>query len=176
MSSKRSGAGVSERLSTIRKEIRRDLGARALRELHQSSLAWDAAAVAGSWSLLVGVSTCFFQTSPSLWWAPLVVVQGWTLTWLGLIHHELFVHRRRGGKRLSWVFGVLCTLPLPFSGVRYRHAHLLHHRFLQQPRDPEVYKKDIDTRWRRVLFMTVPGSLWPPRAGGPRRAGLTSST
>ncbi len=157
MNSITSGASASERLSAIRKEIRRDLGVEVLRALHESSRGWDIAAVASSWSLLLGVSASFFLTPPSPWWAPLALVQGWTLTWLGLIHHELFVHRRRGGKRLAWLLGAACTLPLPFSSVRYRHAHLLHHRFLQQPQDPESYKQDVNTRWRRLLFMTVPG-------------------
>jgi fatty acid desaturase len=80
-----------------------------------------------------------------------------TLAILGLVNHDLFVHRRIFGDRGSWIASIVLTLPLPFNPTGYAQTHLQHHRSIGTEHDTEVYKQDVHGRWRRLLFCTVVG-------------------
>lgn len=93
----------------------------------------------------------------SVLWALAFVLQGFAVQLLGLVSHDLFVHRRVGGATVAWLGSLLCTVPRLTKPSAYEMVHLEHHRYAGTDRDTEAYKRDIDTRARRLLFLTVPG-------------------
>jgi fatty acid desaturase len=44
-----------------------------------------------------------------------------------------------------------------YSYTWFRLFHLQHHRYVNSGRDAEDYKNDLDTSWKRFLFLTAPG-------------------
>jgi fatty acid desaturase len=144
-------------LNRARHQARTALGAERIRSLHQQDGRLDALAVALVVALTLLNSLLLWHFSPGLYTPLGLLVQGWLFQIAGLISHDLFVHRRVGGERLSWLGSLLLTLPRLSLPVGYEVAHLTHHRHLGSVRDSENYKQALDSRRKRLLFSTLFG-------------------
>jgi fatty acid desaturase len=145
-------------LSEIQREIRDFLGPARLDALHRQNGALDLLAVVAPVAAFVAILT--HVSDPRLGAAPraaLVLAQGWLITILGLVGHDLLVHRRRYGGRFGWLLSALLFGVLSQRATAYGIVHLRHHGKVGTPEDPEVYKQDINSLSRRWLFATLLG-------------------
>lgn len=144
-------------LDAVRRQLREAVGADTMAALHRTNPWLDALAVFGSLALFalnVGLlGTLSFGGA----WLALFVLQGFLLQWMGLVSHDLFVHRRAWGETGSWLASLLLTLPRFSLPTGYEQAHLAHHRCLGTAQDTEAYKQHLDTRWRRLVFLSLAG-------------------
>lgn len=144
-------------LKAVRHTLRAELGADTLAALHRPRPVLDALVVVlalGSFA----ASIWALGTWPlGLPWLVLFVVQGFLLQWMGLVSHDLFVHRRVWGETGSWLASLALTLPRLSLPTGYEQAHLAHHRCIGTAQDTEAYKQHLDTRARRLLFLTLGG-------------------
>lgn len=142
-------------LRAARAAIARELGPERLAELHKGNTALDIAAIAGSIGLFLACAWVLGTQdgrSP-LWWLCLVV-QGDLVLVMAFINHDAFVHRKLFPAPLRWVLSSILVWPSQLRGAVYEQAHLTHHRQLGTEHDSEVYKMDIDTWWKRLLYAT----------------------
>jgi fatty acid desaturase len=159
-------------LAAVRRELRRVLGADTIAALHRPAPALDALAVLGSVAAFAGGVWLLGTLPVGLAWLALFVLQGFLLQWMGLVSHDLFVHRRAWGGTGSWLASLLLTLPRFSRPTGYEQAHLAHHRCLGTAQDTEAYKQHLDTRGRRLLFLTLAGIKLAQAGGLEAAAGL----
>lgn len=103
--------------------------------------------------LLVAGAVLIFETMGSWWVVPALVLQAVFINSLFGAMHES-VHY--GSFRTRWIADVLAF----FSGAAilnnagfYRHYHLAHHRYTQDPdRDPELITSDTPRTWGAYLL------------------------
>lgn len=151
------GASAEDALREVRQGLRAALGADTIAALHRPDALLDNLAVLGSFAAFV-VSVAVLGTLPlGLPWLALFVAQGFLLQWMGLVSHDAFVHRRIWGEAGSWFGSLLLTLPRLSLPTGYEQAHLAHHRCIGTPGDTEAYKQYLDTRGKRLLFLTIAG-------------------
>lgn len=140
-------------------EIIRRLGRQTIADLHREDWRYDLLAC----MLIIGafaVNVWGLATLDVGWvWAALLVLQGFVLMIFGFIMHELFIHRQFGGPFLSWVGSMFFGLPVLILPTVYLLTHPPHHNRLGAPEDPDGYKSDLDTIWKRFLFLTFPGLI-----------------
>ena len=148
---------VEVRMQCIRKELLARFGGAAILMLHRPSRILDMTALLGSFGVFCALVVAIGAMPSGFVWLTCIGLQGLTLTLMGLVNHDLFVHRKVLGDRGSWIGSILFTVPLPMSPTGYDHAHLLHHRFVGTDRDTEIYKQDLNTKGRRLLFCTFFG-------------------
>lgn len=144
-------------LRGIRTELLQHLGRDTIMAIHKQSRTWDLLAVAMSILAFAGLIAAIAVLPFGPLWLACIVLQGMVLVIIGLVNHDLFVHRKIFGDRGSWIASVLVTLPLPFHPTGYAQAHLAHHRSIGSERDTEAYKQDLNTRLRRLAFCTLIG-------------------
>jgi len=163
-----------------RKEMVASLGKDRIVALHKQSKAWDIAGIVGHYGLFA-FNVWYLGTHPKntpLWWF-LFVLQGFVIMAFGYLLHDVCVHRKFGGKHFSYWLGVISGILSfqPYS--QYGHTHLDHHSYTGTDED-EAYKQDLDTRTRRLLFLTPFGYFaaflrflrrnFPPRWPAPKDA------
>ncbi|MFQ5846020.1 MAG: fatty acid desaturase family protein [Planctomycetota bacterium] len=148
--------------SPARKAIVAAIGDAEIRRLHRPNALYDAVSVVGLWGLF-GLLIYLLGTLPiGVAWAACLVLQGFVIMAFGYVMHEHFVHRLVGGRRFSSVMGFLAGFVAHQLKTFYAHTHREHH--LHTGVDPdEEYKQDIDTRWKRWLYCTAPGSYLATR-------------
>jgi fatty acid desaturase len=148
---------IPQTLSEVRAELVKRIGREQLDELHRQDLRIDLVAAVILLGLFAGGFVLVHHYP--VWWVgiPVALIQGLLITLLGLLNHDLFVHRGFGGKRGSLMLGSLLMAPAALSFSRYRRAHLRHHLYVQAEEDPERYKIFIASRARRLLFCTIIG-------------------
>ncbi|MHC4954234.1 MAG: fatty acid desaturase family protein [Planctomycetota bacterium] len=151
-----------------RKEMVQALGKDRIVALHRQSKWIDALGIIGLYGLFafnvwyLGTQS---RSEPGIgaviWWI-LFVLQGCVIMSFGYLLHDVCVHRSYGGRRFSYwlsvVSGVLSFQP----PSQYGHTHLDHHNYTGTDED-EAYKQDVDTRFRRILFLTPIGyfaAIW----------------
>lgn len=144
-------------LDTVRRQLREAVGADTIDALHRPLPVLDALAVLGSVALFATNIWLLGTLSSGFVWLALFVLQGFLLQWMGLVSHDLFVHRRAWGETGSWWASLLLTLPRFSLPTGYEQAHLAHHRCLGTVQDTEAYKQQLDTRVRRLVFLTLAG-------------------
>jgi len=151
-----------------RKEMVASLGKDRIVALHRQSRWRDIAGIVGLYGLFffnvwyLGThSRKEFSPETALWWI-LFFLQGFVIMAFGYLLHDVCVHRKFGGKHFSYwlsvVSGVLSFQP----PSQYGFTHLEHHEFTGTDED-EAYKQDLDTRARRLLFLTPVGyfaAIW----------------
>jgi fatty acid desaturase len=145
-------------LREIRGELRDFLGDECVRRVHVQRPWLDLAivfATLGTFALNL-VVLGFFQLNALLTLA-LVLVQGWLITLMGLICHDVFVHRMMFRGKLGHLLASLLFIPATVPFTKYRIGHLRHHAHIGTEADTERYKQDLNTGWRRILFTTVFG-------------------
>lgn len=144
-------------LALVRSHLQAALGRDAIADLHQKRPLLDTLAVIVSVSLFL-LNAAALATLPfGALWLFCFVLQGFLLQLLGLVSHDLFVHRRVWGATGSWLASIVLTLPRLSLATGYEQAHLAHHRWIGTERDTEAYKQQLDTRRKRWLFITLPG-------------------
>ncbi len=144
-------------LNQARQQARAALGAERIKDLHQQDWRLDVLAVVLVVALAIINGALLWSRSPDLYTPFGLLIQGWLFQIAGLVSHDLFVHRRVGGERLSHWGSLLLTLPRLSLPIGYETAHLAHHRHLGSGRDTENYKQALDTRGKRLLFSTLFG-------------------
>jgi len=145
-------------LSEIQREMRSFLGEATYRELHRENLLLDVLAVALPLSSFFAIIAVIGRPGVSgPWKVGLVLLQGWLMTIMGLVNHDVFVHRRRWGGLMGWFLSALLFGVLTIRTTAYGVVHLRHHGKVGTDDDPEVYKQDVDTVAKRWLFATILG-------------------
>lgn len=144
-------------LALVQKELKELLGVEVLRALHQRKPVLDITAMVLVYVVGASMVYCLGQLPFGLAWLACLLLQGIVLMWMGLINHDLFVHRNFGQGTTSWWLSLLYTVPLTLDNVGYRDTHQRHHRFIGTIRDGESYKQRLDTSVRRLLFCTAIG-------------------
>lgn len=144
-------------LTQVRQQISHALGRETIAELHRPRPWLDALAVFGALGLFGLNLHALASLAFGPLWLLLFVLQGFLLQLLGLVSHDLFVHRRVWGPRGSWLASLPLTLPRLSLPTGYEQAHLAHHRWIGTERDTEAYKQQLDSRGKRWLFTTLLG-------------------
>lgn len=133
------------------------LGRETLARFHRPIAALD-------WEVVIGLPLVFVGNALLLatwsgWqWFGFLVVQGLVIQTFGYVVHDLFIHRRVGG-RAGYFIGAIFELPLTFRLTWHALYHLDHHASMNTRDDPEAYKQDLDTRVKRLFFLTLPGTI-----------------
>lgn len=145
-------------LAAARRLASKELGPERVRALHRANPWLDALTMVALPSLTVGTLIAmahlrFFGPA----WIAAFLFQGLVFTWYLEVAHDLFMHRRVGGRTFAPVLGFLYFLPLLFSNTWFVMFHGRHHKFVGSELDAEYYKQDIDTPWKRALFCTFLG-------------------
>jgi fatty acid desaturase len=137
--------------------IAAELGRARIAELHRPFPLLDWLVIVALPSAFVGLALALGRLPLGLPWLACLVAQGFLIQALAYSVHDLFVHRRVGGKRAGYVIGVLFELPILARRTWYALYHLDHHDQMNTDVDPEEYKQDLDTRWKKVACLTLPG-------------------
>ncbi len=142
-------------LRAARAAIVRELGTDQIARLHETRLAWDLAAIFGAIALFIACGWVLGAGSvrDPLWWLCLLVQADLVLV-MAFINHDAFVHRKLLPPRLRWVLSSILVWPSLLRGATYEHKHLTHHRHLGTGADSELYKQEIDTAFKRILYAT----------------------
>jgi fatty acid desaturase len=91
-------------------------------------------------------------------WFSVLMLQGIVIQLFGYVVHDLFIHRRVGG-RAGYYIGALFELPITFRRTWHALYHIDHHYAMNTADDPEAYKQDLDNRLKRLFFLTLPGAM-----------------
>ncbi len=150
-------APSQDALATVRDALRHALGRDMIASLHKENRFLDALAVGLSLSLFAAGIYLLGTLPLGPLWLLLFVLQGFLLQLMGLVSHDLFVHRQVWGRTGSWLGSIVLTLPRLSPPTGYQQAHLAHHRWIGTERDTEAYKQQLDTAAKRWLFLSLPG-------------------
>lgn len=142
-----------------KKELVAAFGEDAIQDLHETSPFLDWFTLAFHWALFVGLVLLLgWLPALSPLWILCFVAQGFVIMAFGYVLHDFFVHRFVGGKRFSYWMGLFTGFVAYLIRTPYAETHYDHH--LHTGTDPdEAYKDDLDTRWKRLLFLTPVGYL-----------------
>ncbi len=128
-----------------------------MKELHREHWLLDAAGVLAYWGSVAGLFVLLALLPFGLLWCLAFAAQGFALQCLGLLSHDAFNHRRIWGDRGSWIGSIVSSFPVLLCPTWYLISHRDHHAYLGTAKDTETYKQTLDTVWKRVLFLTLPG-------------------
>lgn len=145
-------------LRQARRLMRHALGDVALAELHAENRWLDGLAMLLLWlAFAVFFWVLAASSSRVLWWSA-VVGQGIVLQMLGLYTHDALVHRRVWGLRASRIAAMACMFPVFYRPADYEFSHFRHHRYLGTEHDTEDFKQDLNSRLKRLAFLTLVGT------------------
>ena len=133
----------------------REIGAEQLARLHAPNTALDLLSVFGSIALfmLLAWALATGSVADPLWWVCLFV-QADLVVVMSIVNHDVFVHRKRFATPLRWVLSQVLNWPAQIRSSLFESRHLTHHRELATERDPEFYKRGLDSGLRRFLYIT----------------------
>lgn len=143
-----------------RKELVAAVGKDTIVALHRPSPWKDWLGLVVQFGVFTGLALLLGDRSlryTPVWWVAFFL-QGFVILAFGYMMHDLFMHRRVGGRTVSYILGNVTAFLSFLRFTEYRHTHGDHHKFTGTDED-EVYKQDLDTRWKRVLFCTPVGYL-----------------
>jgi len=143
--------------ATARRRILARIGPEAIRRLHTPKPALDWLAIVTLPLLFIALMVAIAWLPAGLLWFGCFILQGFVIQLLGYAVHDLFMHRGVGGKRVGYWIGVLFDLPLLIRLTWFGLYHQDHHAHQGTRVDPEAYKQDLDTRWKRALCLTYVG-------------------
>ena len=146
-------------IKRAQREITAALGEDVIEDLKREKRWLDWTAVVVTW-VTFGVLIGFLGTLPflSAWWLVCFVLQSFVILSFAYQMHDIWVHRKVGGRAFSRWMGLVSGLVAFTLAARYTRLHPDHHRYIGTDEDEE-YKLDLDTRLRRWLFMTPVGYL-----------------
>lgn len=144
-------------IDPLREQVWTRLGKDTIEALHRENRLLDFAALAGLPALFAGLAVALAILPAGPLWLLCLILQGFLIQALALANHDLIVHRRVLPEPWSHVLGVMLMTPALMSATRYHYGHLAHHRHLGGNGDSELFKIDIDSTARRLIFFTFPG-------------------
>ncbi len=115
------------------------------------------ALVAHAWALIVGAGALFVLWPNPVTFLLAVMVIGTRQLGLGILMHDAAHGALHPNQKINDVVGDwLCAAPIGSNLATYRKYHLRHHRFTEQPEDPDlVLSKPFPTTrqslWRKVV-------------------------
>lgn len=148
---------MNDALAPVRQRLRQALGKDMIIALHAENHWLDMLAFLTAVGMFIAEIHLLATLPIGFVWLLLFVFQGFLLQLMGLVSHDIFVHRRVWGETGSWLGSVMLTLPRLSLPTGYERAHLAHHRWIGTELDTEAYKQHLDTRKRRLLFTTIFG-------------------
>jgi fatty acid desaturase len=121
--------------------------------LRSRSTLWGLALVAHAWAIILAAGALFVLWPNPLTFIVALVLIGTRQLGLAILMHEA----AHGGlsphpKLNDWVGQWLCAAPVGVSLASYRAYHLQHHKFANQPEDPDL--------GLAAAFPTTRASLW----------------
>ncbi|HJQ60101.1 MAG TPA: fatty acid desaturase [Vineibacter sp.] len=147
----------------------RAVPAETLKRLAVRSDARGALRLAIHVTLLAGGGLLIHLAWGTWWLAPAWVLQGAVIMALFAPMHECIHYTAFRSRRINEVVAFLCGAAIGHTAAYYRHFHIAHHRYTQDPaRDPElITAPEPRTRaqyWRRAsgvdYWRTRVGQLW----------------
>lgn len=148
---------MNESINKVRSEIIERLGKDRIQQLHKSNKLYDYAAIVGAFTAFVSLAACLAILPFGILWVLCLILQGFLLQVMALINHDVIMHRAAIPKPFSYIVSLMLTIPVHLSPTRYRYGHTAHHRHLGGDGDSELFKIDIDTPVKRLLYATVIG-------------------
>jgi fatty acid desaturase len=137
--------------------VARDLGPDTMKALLAADRRLDGLNLLTVLSLLAGLAMA--ATVAPVWLLPVIVLlQGAVLQASAIIGHDLFVHRKVGGPFWSWIGSMVSFFPTLITPTLWGEHHLYHHRHNHTVTDQNDFD-DLNNRWRKLAFLTVPGLL-----------------
>lgn len=147
-----------EELKLFKKEILDRVGRKEIGQLNLPNRFLDYAVPLLYYSATFGGIYLLGTLEFSFLWFALFILQGFLFQLHGLISHDIFLHRKAWGK-LTGFGKILFGTPIFMSVTNYEIVHLYHHKKIGTLEDPEGYKQDLDSTWKRILFLTFPGFM-----------------
>ncbi len=145
-------------LQEVRQELRDFLGDHLLKKVHSQRPWLDSLVIAITISAYISNYLLFAFFNLNIALSILVIIfQGWLITIMGLLSHDVIVHRNKWRGSFENFIGSLLFIPATVPYTKYRLGHLRHHAYIGTTEDSEIYKQDIKTRWQRILFSTIIG-------------------
>ncbi len=145
-------------IAEVQRQAREFLGEAHFAEIHRQRLLPDLFVTVAP-PMAIAAALWFVGREGVGWTARIGVslLIGWLMMVMGLVAHDLFLHRRRWGPRASRWLGGLAFALVTNRFTAYGLAHIRHHARLNTPDDTEQYKQDLDSPARRWAFCTAPG-------------------
>lgn len=147
---------IYRNMKVARRAIVKEIGQDTVKALHKANRLADVV-------MLLAVPLAFFSNAYALatlefsgLWVALLVAQGFILPMFQYVTHDVWLHRKIGGKYNN-IFGFIYLLPMTYSFTWFRLFHEQHHQWVGSEKDSEAYKQDLDTRWKKFLFLTFVG-------------------
>jgi fatty acid desaturase len=145
--------------ATARRRIAAAIGTAALARLHRQNPVLDWLVVVLLPAAFAGLALVLAARPLGPGWLACFVLQGVVIQTMAYAVHDLFVHRRVGGRRLGYLISVAFHLPIFYRRTWYALYHVDHHTYMGTRWDTEAYKQDLDTRWKRLACLTAPGLI-----------------
>lgn len=97
------------------------------------------ACVAGAWALIVAAAAMFVLWPNPLTYLLAVMIIGARQLGLAILMHDAAHGALHSNSKVNdWVGEWLCAAPVGARLVSYRNYHLKHHKFTEQPEDPDL--------------------------------------
>jgi len=115
------------------------------------------ACVAGAWALIVAAAAMFIVWANPLTYVLAVMIIGARQLGLAILMHDAAHGALHSNARVNdWVGEWLCAAPVGARLVSYRTYHLKHHKFTEQPEDPDLslsapFPITRTSLWRKVV-------------------------
>ncbi len=95
--------------------------------------------VASAWAVIIGASALFIYAPNPLTYVLAVMLIGTRQLGLAILEHEAAHGTLHPNAKLNdWMAEWLCGGPVGGSLKRYRPYHLTHHKYTEQPEDPDI--------------------------------------
>jgi fatty acid desaturase len=118
---------------------------RRLSRVSDAEAAWS---IARQWIVIAASAWIALRAHHVLVYALAIVVIATRQHALGVLMHEGTHYRLFSSRRANDVLGdLLCAFPINMTVSRYRHDHLLHHKFNMTERDPYWQEWKADSHW-----------------------------
>lgn len=142
-------------LTVFRRELTDLIGVSTVRQLHRQQRWKDGALLFALLSSFVGsfvLIGALDLSAPFL--LAIVLTQGWLITALGLHAHDFYIHRSTWPSPVGPLLATISFTPALRPCAMYRVSHLKHHLKLLTNEDTEASLVQVNTRARRMLFMS----------------------
>ncbi len=134
------------------------IGVKTIQELHKGNILIDFLIIVFAFALF-GLLWFSLATINNIFiWIPLAFLQGLVISNLFFnLRHDIFTHRQVGGSKLSFLFGVMLSLPQMNTYTRFlRHED--HHKHVGYDLIEE-HQAELDKPWKRLLCLTYIGLI-----------------
>lgn len=131
------------------------------------------ACVAGAWALIVAAAAMFIMWPNPLTYVLAVMIIGARQLGLAILMHDAAHGALHANAKLNdWVGEWLCAAPVGARLASYRNYHLKHHKFTEQPEDPDLSLSAPFPITRRSLWRKIVRDLTGQTFFKQRRAQL----